>query len=85
VQARLAAHYGTDPKVCNESRVMRLAGTLHLKNPSQPLLVRIEVTDTWECIGGPYASELVQDGLPTIEAKLSENGGGRFYASVNVS
>lgn len=31
VQKRLAAHYGTDPAVCNPSRVMRLAGTLHLK------------------------------------------------------
>lgn len=31
VQQRLAAHYGTDPAVCNPSRVMRLAGTLHQK------------------------------------------------------
>lgn len=31
IQRRLAAHYGTDPAVCNPSRVMRLAGTLHQK------------------------------------------------------
>jgi hypothetical protein len=31
VQQRLAAHYGSDPAVCNPSRVMRLAGTLHQK------------------------------------------------------
>jgi hypothetical protein len=31
IQKRLAAHYGTDPAVCNLSRVMRLAGTLHQK------------------------------------------------------
>jgi len=30
-QKRLAKHYGTDPAVCNLSRVMRLAGTLHQK------------------------------------------------------
>jgi hypothetical protein len=31
IQRRLAAHYGTDPAVCNPSRVMRLAGTFHQK------------------------------------------------------
>jgi putative DNA primase/helicase len=31
VQQRLAAYYGTDSAVCNPSRVMRLAGTLHQK------------------------------------------------------
>ncbi len=31
LQKRLARHYGTDPAVCNPSRVMRLAGTLHQK------------------------------------------------------
>jgi hypothetical protein len=31
VQQRLVAHYGTDPAVCNPSRVMRLPGTLHQK------------------------------------------------------
>jgi hypothetical protein len=30
-QRRLAARYGSDPQVCNLSRVMRLAGTLHQK------------------------------------------------------
>lgn len=31
IQRRLAAHYGTDPAVCNQSRVMRLAGSIHQK------------------------------------------------------
>lgn len=35
IQKRLAAHYGTDPSVCNPSRVMRLAGTLHQKDKAQ--------------------------------------------------
>jgi RepB DNA-primase from phage plasmid len=30
-QQKLAAHYGTDPAVCNPSRVMRLAGSVHQK------------------------------------------------------
>ncbi|MGC2414575.1 MAG: hypothetical protein WA459_18000 [Stellaceae bacterium] len=41
-QKRLAMHYGTDPKVCDLPRIMRLAGTLHLKDPNRPLLVTIE-------------------------------------------
>jgi hypothetical protein len=35
VQRRLAAHYGTDTAVCNPSRVMRVAGTLHQKDAKQ--------------------------------------------------
>jgi hypothetical protein len=35
VQRWLANHYGGDPKVCNPSRVMRLAGTLHLKGDAK--------------------------------------------------
>lgn len=41
-QKRLAAYYGTDPKVCDLPRIMRLAGTLHLKDPVRPFLVMIE-------------------------------------------
>jgi hypothetical protein len=41
-QKRLAAYYGTDPKVCDLPRVMRLAGTLHLKDPARPFLIAIE-------------------------------------------
>jgi hypothetical protein len=41
-QRRLAAFYGTDAKVCNPSRIMRLAGTLHLKDPANPRLVTIQ-------------------------------------------
>lgn len=42
IQRRLAAHYGTDPKVCNPSRVMRLAGTIHWKDPEHPQLVTLD-------------------------------------------
>jgi hypothetical protein len=32
-QRRLAAYYGSDPTICNPSRVMRLAGSIHTKLP----------------------------------------------------
>ncbi len=35
--------YGTDKSVHNPSRVMRLAGTWHLKNPADPKLITIEI------------------------------------------
>src|ERR1019366_6301145 len=38
LQLRLAAYYGTDSAVCNPSRVMRLAGSLHLKT-DKPILI----------------------------------------------
>src|ERR1700745_3199698 len=42
VQKRLAAYYGTDRKVSDFPRIMRLAGTLHLKDPARLFLVAIE-------------------------------------------
>src|SRR5262249_38477924 len=30
-QRRLAAHYGSDPSICNPSRILRLPGTLRIK------------------------------------------------------
>ncbi len=69
VQKRLAAHYGTDPAVCNPSRVMRLAGTLHLKNglPGVPVTLTdfTDGAERWEL--GHAAAEIVV-GLPEIAA-----------------
>jgi hypothetical protein len=41
-QQRLRAKYGTDRSVCDRSRVMRLAGTLHLKKPDEPYTVALD-------------------------------------------
>lgn len=41
MQQRLAGLFGSDPKVCDLPRLMRLAGFYHLKNPEAPHLVRI--------------------------------------------
>jgi AAA domain/RepB DNA-primase from phage plasmid/Primase C terminal 2 (PriCT-2) len=38
---RLAKKYSADPSVCDSARVLRLPGTLHLKNPAKPFVVRI--------------------------------------------
>lgn len=41
-QQRIAARYHSDEAVCNRSRVLRLAGSQHLKNPNNPQLVTFE-------------------------------------------
>lgn len=53
VQQRLVDDYGSDPNAKDRSRVLRLPGFLHLKNPEKPHTVRIlEKTDApalpWE-------------------------------------
>jgi hypothetical protein len=50
-QTALYQLFGTDPSVTDLPRVMRAAGTLHLKDPSNPREVTLEVTDpdkTWK-------------------------------------
>jgi len=73
VQKRLAAHYGTDPAVCNPSRVMRLAGTRHLKRgaPGEPVKL-VDLTagaEPWE-LGHTLADLLA--GLPNATALASK-------------
>lgn len=41
VQQSMAEAYGGDKKVCNPSRLMRLPGSKHLKNPATPFEVSI--------------------------------------------
>ena len=71
VQSRLATHYGTDIRVCNPSRVMRLAGTLHLKNPAHPFLMQLAESSAWAALGAYETAEIL-DGLPTVREKLAE-------------
>ncbi|MCB9073742.1 MAG: hypothetical protein H6623_08980 [Bdellovibrionaceae bacterium] len=42
LQVSLAQHFGTDSSVKDKSRVMRLPGTYHLKNPNEPFLVTLD-------------------------------------------
>lgn len=41
LQRYLAAYYGTDPKIVDPSRVMRIPGTLHQKNPNNLPIYKI--------------------------------------------
>lgn len=63
-QRRLAACYGTDPKVCDLPRVMRLAGSLHLKDAARPLLVTIEGDECARQPRGARSAVELLAGLP---------------------
>jgi hypothetical protein len=48
-QQQLASHFKTDPKVKDLPRVMRLAGSLHQKDPAKPFLVYVKEAHTERC------------------------------------
>lgn len=62
LQKQLAAHYGTDPSVCNPSRVMRLAGTMHCKREPVPITLR-QITEPWAI---SRSADDLRTGLPEI-------------------
>jgi hypothetical protein len=65
-QKRLIAMYGSDGAIHDLPRIMRLAGSLHLKDPTNPQRLTIErMTDAWQHVRG--AAELTK-GLPEIGA-----------------
>lgn len=67
VQSRLAVHYGTDPTISNPSRVMRVPGFKHLKNPDDPQTVALVEMNTSP--GGKqqrFTFEEVTAGLPNV-------------------
>jgi hypothetical protein len=45
VQGVLAAHFGTDPAIKDLPRVMRMPGFMHMKDPKNPILVRLVKAD----------------------------------------
>ena len=50
VQQTMIADYGSDPKAGHRTQVLRLPGTLNLKNPDKPFLVRFVEESTSERI-----------------------------------
>jgi putative DNA primase/helicase len=70
-QKRLAAHYRTDGKVCNPSRVMRLAGTLHLKNAAHPYLITVESDDVVRYPSEARTTAELMAGLPEATATVT--------------
>ena len=63
VQQRMVDDYGSDPNAKDRSRVLRLPGFLHLKNPDKPHMVRIiETTDA-----PPLPWEMVKQLFPPVK------------------
>lgn len=76
-QLRLAERYGTDTAVSNLSRVMRLPGSIHLKEPDRPQEVKLIVPlpevegdrSLYEMAGLIYRTEEILEGLPPAQIK----------------
>jgi hypothetical protein len=60
VQKAIAAVLGSDPTVIDPARVLRLPGTLHLKGPERPHLVRIVHAEPAQ----PYSAAQVLEAFP---------------------
>lgn len=71
IQKRLASYYGTDPSVHNLSRVMRLPGSIHQKDPAHPVSMSL-IDFTGGAVGDQYRAwnyhtvESVTAGLPEL-------------------
>jgi hypothetical protein len=64
VQGRLVQDFGSDPNAQDPARVLRLAGSWHLKDPAQPHRVRIlECTDA-----PPYSWGEIEKAIPWTPA-----------------
>ena len=61
VQQGLIADYGSDPKAGQRTQVLRLPGTLNLKNPAKPFLVRFVEESTTERI---YTAAEIAEAFP---------------------
>jgi hypothetical protein len=62
-QKRLATYYKTDAKVCNLARVMRLAGSVHLKDPNTPRRVTLRKCEDFPSSPWP---EIITADLPAV-------------------
>jgi hypothetical protein len=77
IQQRLAALMDGDPTVCDLSRVMRLPGFPHLKDPAKPLMVEFAAE---ESLPSYKAADLIA-ALAEAERKHSQSGAGLSLAS----
>jgi biotin operon repressor len=63
IQKRLVQDFGSDPNAADQARVLRLAGSWHLKDPAKPHRVRIlKCTDA-----PPYSWEEIEKAIPWRE------------------
>src|SRR6185437_2163337 len=69
-QKRVARHYGADETVSDFTRVLRVPGFLHLKDPTNPQLITFTAdTDGLPLEGYSVSLTDVLAGMPTIDAK----------------
>jgi hypothetical protein len=66
VMARMVADYGSDKNAKDRTRIMRLAGSWHMKDPSRPWRVRIIKDD-----GPRYSRDEILKAFPPIERRQS--------------
>ncbi|AUR98420.1 P-loop containing nucleoside triphosphate hydrolase [Vibrio phage 1.250.O._10N.261.55.E11] len=67
---RLIAQYGSDPRIHNPSRVMRLPDFLHLKNPDAPDMYNV----IYRSDHARYDLDTVAQGLPEVSHEAVSNG-----------
>ena len=73
VQQAIAARLGSDPKVKDLARVMRLPGFFHQKDPSNPQLVEIIEIEPLQ----PYSADAVRKSFPPVEKSKAQGTPGR--------
>jgi hypothetical protein len=78
LQKRLAAAFGGDPNVCDLSRVMRLPGFPHQKDPEAPLMVMYKENP----ILASYEAEDFVSKLDAIELSNPESPGSKLTAAL---
>ncbi len=74
IQRKLVAVFGGDPKVIDAARVMRLPGTYHLKNPTNPHLVTCHSLQGY---GYATAPEHLEYALQDVHVSMGGSGGRR--------
>jgi hypothetical protein len=72
IERKLVAQFGGDGQVIDAARVMRLPGTLHLKDPQQPHLVTVAAMAGFGYLTPP---ELLEYALQAVQVKQGGNGG----------
>lgn len=69
VMQTMVRRYGSDPAAADLSRVLRLPGTWHLKDPDNPHRVRLRSTDVADWIG-TYGREAILEAFPITPPAL---------------
>lgn len=72
IERKLVALFGGDPSVIDAARVMRLPGSLHLKDPTSPYLVTCH---SLQGFGYATAPEHLEHALQSVQVSMGGGGG----------